>query len=195
MGAAPGSLREALDAALRSLRTVGMDPFWSEHSVALPARLWERCDALRDAVTVLEPKAFFPFYFSNAAHFLSAEKPVDEVLRSSYVVHLFGAGRWKVSDERLWVVGAAPPTGGGRASRANEAPFRRNACGRRARRPSRAWRSTLEVATASWRAGTPAAPARRRRRRRPSARRAGRARVRARRDGDRGALARFRWLI
>ena len=67
-----------------SLRTVGMDPFWSEHSVALPARLWERCDALRDAVTVLEPKAFFPFYFSNAAHFLSAEKPVDDLLRMPY---------------------------------------------------------------------------------------------------------------
>lgn len=115
MAAAPGSrfVRHWMR-HYSSLRTVGMDPFWSEHSVALPARLWERCDALRDAVTVLEPKAFFPFYFSNAAHFLSAEKPVDDLLRSSYVVHLFGAGRWKVSDERSWVVGAAPPTGGGR---------------------------------------------------------------------------------
>ena len=165
MGAAPGS--RFLDAALQ------LAPHRRDGSLLERALGRGACDALRDAVTVLEPKAFFPFYFSNAAHFLSASSTICSV------VHLFGAGRWNLSDEnRGWLT-----------SRANEAPF--GACGRRARRPSRAWRS-IEVATASWRAGTP----RHRAAAAVAATRtleegAGRARVRARRDADRGELARF----
>ena len=81
------------------------------------------------------------------------------------------------ADERSWVVGAAP--------RSEYA----------APRQCRAWRSTLEVATASWRAGTPAAPRRRRRRRRPSARRrsgsGARAGAEGRRPGSTGSFLIF----
>ena len=75
-------------------RSIGKDVYWDEHSVVLPARLWERCDELRPEVTVLPSRAFFPFYWPEAARLLRSNwtNSSARILEGSYVMHLWGDG-------------------------------------------------------------------------------------------------------
>ena len=95
-------------------RSSGKDVLWDEHSVVLPARLWERCDGLRDDLLVLPPSAFFPFYWLDAVAFLTGRWSVHTAsrLRGSYVMHIWGRGAWAMSGNGQWHNGAravAPP--------------------------------------------------------------------------------------
>ena len=82
-------------ASYASFRSGGRDSLWDEHSVGMPARLWERCDALRGAATLLPSAAFFPFYWLEAATTLRRpwSARVDRLLRQTSVLHLWNSGR------------------------------------------------------------------------------------------------------
>ena len=100
MAAAPGSHfgRHWLGQYGR-FRSGGKDDWWAEHSVSLPARLWERCDSLRPGLVVLPPRAFFPFYWLEAAALLRSRWSTyaRSRLSESYIIHLWGRGAWAVS--------------------------------------------------------------------------------------------------
>ena len=82
-----------------NFRSRGKDGHWAEHSVNLPARLFENCPAFRvHQVAVLDEEAFFPFYWDQAAALLLRKYERGEHLISkSYVAHLWGSGASAVS--------------------------------------------------------------------------------------------------
>ena len=80
-----------------SFRSRGRDVLWDEHSVLLPARLATSCSSFRgggDALTILQPKRFFPFYWDEARSVVlgHSRRRVRTLRESSYVVHLWARG-------------------------------------------------------------------------------------------------------
>lgn len=73
-------------------RSRGRDSLWDEHSVGLPARMYERCGSeIRQSVTALPPASFFPFYWLEAPTLLTSpwSERIAHRLRSTLVVHLW----------------------------------------------------------------------------------------------------------
>jgi hypothetical protein len=86
-----------------NFRSSGKGSLWAEHSVSLPARLWERCGEAAfggsKALSVLPPSAFFPFYWLESASFLTQPHTAktSQSLQDTYVVHLWGRGAWQLN--------------------------------------------------------------------------------------------------
>ena len=75
-----------------SFRSTGRDSFWDEHSVRLPAMLLASCPSIESAMTILPPRAFFPFYWDEAERFLfgpAGSRVAEHRLRDSFVIHLW----------------------------------------------------------------------------------------------------------
>lgn len=95
-------------ASYASFRSGGRDSLWDEHSVGMPARLWERCESLRGAATLLPSAVFFPFYWLDAATTLHRpwSARVERLLQQTSVLHLWNSGRRRSSGGRR---SASPP--------------------------------------------------------------------------------------
>lgn len=79
----------------RSFRSMGMDSHWDEHSVRLPLKL-STCKNAK--VTILSPKAFFPFYWHNADKIVFGNRKYYEMYFSqpyTYTIHLWVSGQTK----------------------------------------------------------------------------------------------------